>query len=105
MSIPPPGLGGGAARTGPPPGFGNSHPSGGPTAPTGGGGRNSDGQGGTATIVRAQIVFLLTTLTEDVFEKASNEIRTVRAVVTRFQFVLLMFSLHQPTDLKCTIIS
>jgi CCR4-NOT transcription complex subunit 1 len=88
MSLPPPGLGGGAARTGPPPGFGTNHAGGGnPTnsgganagggGGGGGGGRNADGQGGTAVIVRAQIVFLLTTLTEDTFEKASNEIRTV----------------------------
>ncbi|KAK4684746.1 CCR4-NOT transcription complex subunit 1, partial [Tremellales sp. Uapishka_1] len=66
MSIPPPGLGGGGARTGPPPGFGG----GGLTGP-------SAGQGGTAAIVRAQIVFLLTTVTEDSFEKASADIRTL----------------------------
>ncbi|WWD18096.1 hypothetical protein CI109_102544 [Kwoniella shandongensis] len=90
MSIPPPGLGGGVSRTGPPPGFAaaaNNHSpstdvaSNGPGvamggAGSGGGGRR-DGQGGTAVIVRAQIVFLLTTFTEDSFDKASNEIRTL----------------------------
>ena len=70
MSNPPPGLGGGGGLRGPPPGFGSPAP-----ATTGRGGQ--DGQGGTATIVRAQIVFLLTTFTEDSFEKASGEIRTV----------------------------
>lgn len=33
------------------------------------------------TIVRAQIVFLLTTFTEESFESASAEIRTVSAAV------------------------
>ena len=71
MSNPPPGLGGGGGLRGPPPGFGSP-------APTNNGqGRQDTGGGGTATIVRAQIVFLLTTFTEDTFEKASQEIRTV----------------------------
>lgn len=35
-------------------------------------------------IVRAQIVFLLTTFTEESFEKASNEIRTVSRGSLRF---------------------
>lgn len=43
----------------------------------GGGAVRRDGQGGTAVIVRAQIVFLLTTFTEDSFEKASTEIRAL----------------------------
>ncbi|GFZ43225.1 hypothetical protein JCM24511_00944, partial [Saitozyma sp. JCM 24511] len=88
MSIPPPGLGGGVARTGPPPGFGSSNPSGGASsgnataaapgaASGGGGGRSGDGQGGTAVIVRAQIVFLLTTFTEESFDKSANEIRNL----------------------------
>lgn len=91
MSIPPPGLGGGVSRTGPPPGFGGgaAHSpvsdasattmasSAGVAGSVGGGAVRRDGQGGTAVIVRAQIVFLLTTFTEDSFEKASTEIRTV----------------------------
>ncbi|WVQ85274.1 hypothetical protein IAT38_007439 [Cryptococcus sp. DSM 104549] len=85
MSIPPPGLGGGVTRTGPPPGFGGgaspasdaSGATGGGSVGGGAGGGRRDGQGGTAVIVRAQIVFLLTTFTEESFEKASNEIRTL----------------------------
>jgi len=75
MANPPPGLGGGGGRPAPPPGFGGN----GTTAPspTASSGRGGGGEGGTAVIVRAQIVFLLTTMTEDSFEKASNEIRTV----------------------------
>ncbi|WWC68491.1 uncharacterized protein I206_102420 [Kwoniella pini CBS 10737] len=94
MSIPPPGLGGGVNRTGPPPGFGSgnvgvthspaSDASGtisntginGGSASSAQGGRR-DGQGGPAVIIRAQIVFLLTTFTEDNFDKMSNEIRTL----------------------------
>jgi hypothetical protein len=90
MSHPPPGLGGGVARTGPPPGFGASGGGGGSgadaaaaggSAPAGGGanqGNPAAGANGTAAIVRAQIVFLLTTFTEDSFDKAASEIRTVR---------------------------
>lgn len=82
MSHPPPGLGGGVARTGPPPGFGSSN-----SASGGSGGNNSStaaaatggsgGANGTAAIVRAQIVFLLTTFTEDSFDKSAAEIRSV----------------------------
>lgn len=74
MSIPPPGLGGGAARTGPPPGFGQSSLSGGGG---GGGGRGGSGDNSPATIVRAQIVFLLTSFTEEGFDKHADEIRAV----------------------------
>lgn len=95
MSIPPPGLGGGVSRTGPPPGFGGgaAHSpvsdasvatmasNAGVAGSVGGGAGRRDGQGGTAVIVRAQIVFLLTTFTEDSFEKASTEIRTVSALL------------------------
>ena len=43
-----------------------------------GSGRHAAAEGaGTAVIVRAQIVFLLTTLTEDTYEKSAAEIRTV----------------------------
>ncbi|WVF70722.1 hypothetical protein IAT40_005515 [Kwoniella sp. CBS 6097] len=100
MSIPPPGLGGGVNRTGPPPGFGGgavgvgagaahspaSDASGATNSGTmgvglGGGGSSGgsrrDGQGGPAVIIRAQIVFLLTTFTEDNFDKMSTEIRTL----------------------------
>lgn len=107
MSIPPPGLGGGVSRAGPPPGFAGGGAlgvgTGGISAPPiGGSGRDvvspgvlglgqataagglgsgrhatqTDGAG-TAVIVRAQIVFLLTTLTEDTYEKSAAEIRTV----------------------------
>lgn len=84
MSHPPPGLGGGVARTGPPPGFGSGNLTGaGAGGAAGGGGNSAAGAGGangTAAIVRAQIVFLLTTFTEDSFDKAAAEIRTVRFV-------------------------
>ncbi|EJT45512.1 3'-5' exoribonuclease [Trichosporon asahii var. asahii CBS 2479] len=76
MSHPPPGLGGGVARTGPPPGFGSNNAaaaSGGAS----GAGAGAGGANGTAAIVRAQIVFLLTTFTEDSFDKAAAEIRTL----------------------------
>ncbi|WVR05705.1 hypothetical protein IAU60_002729 [Kwoniella sp. DSM 27419] len=91
MSIPPPGLGGGVNRSGPPPGFGGGA-IGGPgvghspvsdasgtalTSGGSGGGSRRDGQGGPAVIIRAQIVFLLTTFTEDNFDKMSTEIRTL----------------------------
>ncbi|BEJ18074.1 hypothetical protein CspHIS471_0703510 [Cutaneotrichosporon sp. HIS471] len=76
MSHPPPGLGGGVARTGPPPGFGNNVQGGAGNSPGAGGG-GSGANGGTAAIVRAQIVFLLSTLSEDTFDKASQELRTM----------------------------
>ncbi|WVQ65071.1 uncharacterized protein L199_003241 [Kwoniella botswanensis] len=90
MSIPPPGLGGGVNRTGPPPGFGGGNvgvthspvsdasgtASNAASTGAGAGGRR-DGQGGPAVIIRAQIVFLLTTFTEDNFDKMSTEIRTL----------------------------
>lgn len=101
MSIPPPGLGGGVRAAGPPPGFGSSRDAS-RDALVGQQGGQGQGQGqgqgsgmgqslnqnqtmngqaqvgqGTAVIVRAQIVFLLTTLTEDSFEKSAAEIRTV----------------------------
>lgn len=76
MSNPPPGLGGGGAGAvrGPPPGFGA------PQTPASSGrnaGTQGEGQGGTAVIVRAQVAFYLTTLTEESFEKASVEVRAV----------------------------
>jgi hypothetical protein len=61
-----PGAGAGGAPGGPAPGSGNQ------------GQPNAGGASGTAAIVRAQIVFLLTTFTEDSFDKAAGEIRTVR---------------------------
>ncbi len=79
MSNLPPGLGGGIGRTGPPPGFGN--------ASSLGGRGSGEGQGGTAVIVRAQIVFLLTTFTEESFERASNEIRSV-SLVPAVRFII-----------------
>lgn len=81
MSIPPPGLGGGVARTGPPPGFGGN--AGGLTGSSGGGG----GRGGDpASIVRAQIVFLLSTFSEEGFDKHADEIRAVSPTVYSFVF-------------------
>jgi len=78
MSLPPPGLGGGAARTGPPPGFGTSNASGlNPPTSAGGIGGGTRNNNGTANIVKAQIVFLLTTLTDESFDKASKELRDV----------------------------
>ncbi|KAL7423739.1 CCR4-NOT core subunit cdc39 [Cryptotrichosporon argae] len=71
MSHPPPGLGGGAARAGPPPGFGAGAHSGAQ------GGASRGGAQSTDAISRAQIVFLLTTFTEDTFDKVSAEIRTL----------------------------
>ncbi|RSH85805.1 uncharacterized protein EHS24_003985 [Apiotrichum porosum] len=79
MSHPPPGLGGGVARTGPPPGFGSSNNAGGPAGSGNGGATTGGGAtaAGTAAIVRAQIVFLLTTFTEESFDKSAAEIRTL----------------------------
>lgn len=45
------------------------------------------------TIVKAQIVFLLSTLTEENFERNQGEIRSVRrATFTLFQHILIMSS-------------
>jgi CCR4-NOT transcription complex subunit 1 len=78
MSLPPPGLGGGGARTGPPPGFGTSNASGGnPPNSAGGIGGGTRNNNGTAPIVKAQIVFQLTNLSEENFEKVSKELREV----------------------------
>lgn len=79
MSIPPPGLGGGVARTGPPPGFGGN--AGGLSTPSGGGGGGGGrGGGDPASIVRAQIVFLLSTFSEEGFDKHADEIRAVSSI-------------------------
>ena len=79
MSAPPPGnLGGGNGRenliSSGVLGLGQATAAGGL-----GSGRHASGTdgAGTAVIVRAQIVFLLTTLTEDTYEKSAAEIRTV----------------------------
>ncbi|KAL1410914.1 CCR4-NOT core subunit cdc39 [Vanrija albida] len=82
MSNPPPGLGGGVARTGPPPGFaaagnGPAGSTNGNNGSSAGGPASPGGASGTAAIVRAQIVFLLTTFTEDSFDKAASEIRAL----------------------------
>ncbi|CAK9782142.1 Not1-domain-containing protein [Cutaneotrichosporon oleaginosum] len=76
MSHPPPGLGGGVARTGPPPGFGNSAQ--GSTANSaggGGGGGSSHSNSGPAAIARTKIVYLLGSLAEDTYETSVNELR------------------------------
>jgi len=92
MSLPPPGLGGGAARTGPPPGFGTSNASGlNPPTSAGGIGGGTRNNNGAASIVKAQIVFLLTTLTDESFEKASKELRDVSLLVTCL-FPLIMLA-------------
>lgn len=77
MSLGPPGLSaGGGSRTGPPPGFGNGAFSTG--AGGGGGGGEGRGQDSSAlAIVKAQIVFLLSSLTEESYERTSKELKTV----------------------------
>lgn len=70
---PPPGLG----RPPPPPGLAQAQA----TQPAAAQAQSVP-PGGTAVIVRAQIVFLLTTFTEDGFDKAAAEIRAVSALHT-----------------------
>lgn len=89
MSLPPPGLGGGAARAGPPPGFGTTNSSGlNPPTSAGGIGGGTRNTNGTASIVKAQIVFLLTTLTDETFEKASKDLREVSLLCSSVSFDL-----------------
>ncbi|EIW72732.1 hypothetical protein TREMEDRAFT_72862 [Tremella mesenterica DSM 1558] len=70
MALPPPGLGGGGPRAGPPPGFASMALNNGPA--TGGGANDSS----ALAIVKAQIVFLLSSMTEESFERTSKELKS-----------------------------
>jgi hypothetical protein len=78
MSLPPPGLGGGANRTGPPPGFGTSNASGlNPPNSAGGIGAGTRNNNSAASIVKAQIVMLMSSISDENFEKTSKDLREV----------------------------
>jgi len=88
MSHPPPGLGGGAARTGPPPGFGTSNASGmNPPNSAGGIGGGTRNNNGAASIVKAQLVMLLSSLNDETFEKVSKDVREVSLLFDVFPLI------------------